>query len=130
MNDRVSPVVKWRLYQGTSLKLRLIHEIFRVFRELKCCTSEQKAVHVFINSFCSIVQKKRAVQFIFMFFYISHGSNTTAAFPQLKEISFEMTITLGGEVSINCVYVIQSFQKFFVFPFVKFPPPIRTAICK
>ena len=40
-----------------------------------------------------------------------------------------MTITLGGGPLLT-VYIIQSFQKFFLSPFVKFPPPIRTAICK
>ena len=40
-----------------------------------------------------------------------------------------MTITLGGlgEASVLIAYIIQSFQKFFVSPLVKFPPPIRTA---
>ena len=32
--------------------------------------------------------------------------------------------------SVLTVYIIQSFQKFFVSPFFKFSPPIRTAICK
>ena len=33
-------------------------------------------------------------------------SHQYAAFPQLKGNSFKMTITLGGRVSINCIYYI------------------------
>ena len=44
-----------------------------------------------------------------------------AAFLQMKEISIKMTITLR-EGPVLIVYIIQSFQKFFVSLFVKFPP--------
>ena len=39
-----------------------------------------------------------------------------AAFPQLKEISFKMTITLGGGVNINCIYysIVSKFLGLFV----------------
>ena len=44
------------------------------------------------------------------------------AFPQLKEISFKMTITLGGGVSINCIYY-SIFSKLLCLFFCQIPSP-------
>ena len=52
------------------------------------------------------------------------------AFPQWKEISFQMTITFGGGVSINCIYYSIFSTRLCVSSFVKLPPPIMPAICK
>ena len=45
-----------------------------------------------------------------------------SAFPQLMEISFKMTITLGGGVSINCIYY-SIFSKLFCRLFCQIPSP-------
>ena len=44
------------------------------------------------------------------------------AFLQLKEISFKMTITLGGGVSINCIYY-SIFSKLLCLFFCQIPSP-------
>ena len=47
-----------------------------------------------------------------------------AAFPQLKEISFKMTITLGGGVRINCIYYT-IFSKVLCLSFCQIPSPYQ-----
>ena len=47
------------------------------------------------------------------------------AFPQLKEISFKMTITLGGGVNINCNYYTIIFSKALCLFFCPIPSPYQ-----
>ena len=44
--------------------------------------------------------------------------------PQLKEISFKMTITLGGGININCIYYT-IFWKAFCLTFCQSPSPYQ-----
>ena len=47
-----------------------------------------------------------------------------AAFPQLMEISIKMTITLWGEVSINCIYYT-IFSRVLCLSFCQIPSPYQ-----
>ena len=47
-----------------------------------------------------------------------------AAFPQLKENFFKMTITFGGGVSINCIYYT-IFSKVLCLSFCQIPSPCQ-----